>query len=70
MEMKIAAAKALSGIVRNELKIDYIIPKPFNPKVLPAVATSVAIAAVSSGVSPEDTDIDWIEYKAKNILRK
>lgn len=70
MEMKIAAAKALSEIVRNELKIDYIIPKPFNPKVLPAVATSVAIAAVSSGVSPEDTDIDWIEYKAKNILRK
>lgn len=70
MEMKLAAAKALSEIARNDLRTDYIIPKPFNPKVLPAVATSVASAAVSSGASPADTDLDWIEYKAKNILRK
>ena len=36
----------------------------------PGVATSVAAAAVATGVAPADTDLDWIEYKAKNILRK
>jgi len=70
MEMKLAAAKAIASIVEKELKPDYIIPKPFDPRVLPAVATSVAEAAVRSGVASKDTDLDWIEYKAKNILRK
>jgi len=70
MDMKLAAAKALAAIVEKELRLDYIIPKPFDERVLPAVATSVAAAAVASGVAPADTDLDWIEYKAKNILRK
>lgn len=70
MEMKLAAAKAIAAIVENEIRADYIIPKPFDPKVLPAVATAVAKAAVDTGVAPKDTDLDWIEYKAKNILRK
>jgi malate dehydrogenase (oxaloacetate-decarboxylating) len=70
MEMKLAAAKALAAIVENDIRTDYIIPKPFNPKVLPAVATAVAKAAVDTGAAPKDTDLDWIEYKAKNILRK
>jgi malate dehydrogenase (oxaloacetate-decarboxylating) len=70
MDMKLAAAKALAAIVEKELRLDYIIPKPFDVRVLPAVATSVAAAAVATGVAPADTDLDWIEYKAKNILRK
>jgi malate dehydrogenase (oxaloacetate-decarboxylating) len=70
MDMKLAAAKALASIVEKELRLDYIIPKPFDVRVLPAVATSVAAAAVATGVAPADTDLDWIEYKAKNILRK
>ncbi len=70
MEMKIAAAKAIALIVEKDIRADYIIPKPFDSRVLPAVATSVAAAAVKTGVSPADTDLDWIEYKAKNILRK
>jgi malate dehydrogenase (oxaloacetate-decarboxylating) len=70
MEMKLAAAKAIASIVENDIRADYIIPKPFDPKVLPAVATAVAKAAVATGVAPKDTDLDWIEYKAKNILRK
>jgi malate dehydrogenase (oxaloacetate-decarboxylating) len=70
MEMKLAAAKAIAAIVENAIRADYIIPKPFDPKVLPAVATAVAKAAVDTGVAPKDTDLDWIEYKAKNILRK
>ncbi|MCG2712704.1 MAG: NAD-dependent malic enzyme [Candidatus Omnitrophica bacterium] len=70
MDMKLAAAKAIAAIVEKELRLDYIIPKPFDTRVLPSVATSVAAAAVATGVAPADTDLDWIEYKAKNILRK
>jgi len=70
MEMKLAAAKAIALIVEKEIKADFIIPKPFDAKVLPAVATSVAAAAVATGTAPADTDLDWIGYKAKNILRK
>lgn len=70
MEMKLAAAKAISNLVSNDIKTDYIIPKPFDKRVLPAVATSVAAAAVSTGVASADIDLNWIEYRAKNILRK
>ncbi len=70
MEMKLAAARALAAIVENDIRADYIIPKPFDARVLPAVATAVAKAAVDTGAAPKDTDLDWIEYKAKNILRK
>lgn len=70
MEMKLAAAKAIASIVEKDLRQDYIIPKPFDPRVLPAVATSVAAAAVSTGAAPKDADLEWIEYRAKNILRK
>ncbi|MBQ2618345.1 MAG: NADP-dependent malic enzyme, partial [Oscillospiraceae bacterium] len=42
-EMKIAAARALAGLVRDEeLRPDYIIPAPFDPRVRPAVAAAVA----------------------------
>jgi malate dehydrogenase (oxaloacetate-decarboxylating) len=70
MEMKLAAARGIASIMENEVRTDYIIPKPFDKRVLPAVATSVAQAAVKTGVAPIDTDLDWIEYKAKNILRR
>ncbi|MCG9479774.1 MAG: NAD-dependent malic enzyme [Actinomycetia bacterium] len=68
MEMKVAAARALAGIIGEELNTDYIIPKPFDPRVLPAVAVSVAKAAVDTGFAPEDTDLEWIEQKAKDLL--
>lgn len=70
MDMKLAAAKAIAAIVEKELRPDYIIPKPFDARILPSVATSVAAAAMATGAAPANTDLDWIEYKAKNILRK
>jgi malate dehydrogenase (oxaloacetate-decarboxylating) len=70
MDMKLAAAKAIASIVQKDVRSDYIIPKPFDARVLPAVATSVAEAAVKTGAAPKDTDLDYIEYRAKNILRK
>ncbi len=51
-EMKIAAAKAIASLVSDsELKEDYIIPAPFDPRVGPAVAEAVRQAARKSGVA-------------------
>lgn len=51
-EMKIAAAKALASLVSDEeLSADYIIPKPFDPRVGKTVAEAVAQAARDSGVA-------------------
>ena len=51
-EMKMAAAKALAGLISDdELSADYIIPKAFDPRVGPAVAKAVAKAARESGVA-------------------
>jgi len=50
--MKVAAAKALSELITDEeLTADYIIPKPFDPRVRPAVAKAVAAAAIADGVN-------------------
>ncbi len=51
-DMKIAAAKALASLVSDEeLSADYIIPKPFDPRVGKTVAAAVAQAARDSGVA-------------------
>ena len=51
-EMKIAAAKAIAGVIpEEELSADYIIPKAFDPRVKDAVAKAVAQAARDSGVA-------------------
>ncbi len=51
-EMKIAAAKALAGLISDEeLSPDYIIPAAFDPRVKNAVAKAVAQAARDSGVA-------------------
>jgi len=70
MEMKMAAAKAIAAIIADEISTDYIIPKPFDSRVLPAVAVSVAKAAVETGYAPADTDMDWVKERANTILRK
>src|SRR5438874_9281697 len=65
-EMKLAASRALAELARQDVPEsvsaayggqvfsfgrDYIIPKPFDPRVLTAVAPAVAKAAVESGVA-------------------
>ena len=50
--MKIAAAKAIAGLVSDEeLKPDYILPYAFDPRVGKTVAAAVAQAAKDSGVA-------------------
>ena len=75
-EMKMAAVKALASLAQEEAPdsvrriyrtedLDfgpsYIIPKPFDPRVLPTVAHAVAQAAVESGVAKAEIDFD--EYR-------
>ncbi|MBQ7349035.1 MAG: NAD-dependent malic enzyme [Clostridia bacterium] len=51
-EMKIAAAKAIAGLISDEeLRPDYIIPAPFDKRVAPAVAEAVKAAAIKTGVN-------------------
>jgi len=51
-EMKLAAAEALAGLVsEDELSADYIIPKAFDKRTGPAVASAVAEAARRTGAA-------------------
>ncbi|MGZ0085537.1 NAD(P)-dependent malic enzyme [Caldibacillus thermoamylovorans] len=50
--MKIAAAKAIAGLIQpKELAEDYVIPNPFDRRVVEAVASAVARAAMETGVA-------------------
>ena len=51
-EMKLAAAKAIAYIINDdELSPDYIVPGPFDKRVVPAVSKAVGEAAIKTGVS-------------------
>lgn len=53
-EMKLAAARAIAGIVADgELREDYIIPGAFNPEVAKAVAAEVGRVARELGITKE-----------------
>ncbi len=77
-EMEMAATRALAALTREEvpesvtraygidkLKFgpDYLIPKPFDPRVLLWVAPAVAWAAVASGIAGRIIDVE--EYRAE-----
>ncbi|MGA5818844.1 NAD(P)-dependent malic enzyme [Kitasatospora sp. NPDC094028] len=49
--MKLAAAKALAGVVAEELTPQKVIPSPFDERVAPAVTKAVADAARAEGVA-------------------
>lgn len=80
-EMKIAAARALAALAKEpvpksvikayggdpiEFSPDYIVPKPFDPRVLPWESSAVAEAAIKTGVARIKTDIE----KYKRSLEK
>jgi malate dehydrogenase (oxaloacetate-decarboxylating) len=49
--MKLAAARALAGIVGEERSPEYIVPSVFDTRVVDAVAKAVVAAAVEGGVA-------------------
>jgi malate dehydrogenase (oxaloacetate-decarboxylating) len=59
-EMKMAAARAIASIVRDdELREDYIIPSVFNRDVAPAVAAAVADEARASGIAAAGAEVGY-----------
>ena len=52
--MLIAASRALADLIKDELGENYIIPDPFDSRVVPSVAEAVAKAAWESGVAREN----------------
>ncbi len=76
-EMKMAAVRALAGLAKEKVPDavsrayggqhftfgrEYIIPKPFDPRVLWTVAPAVAKAAMDTGVARKNIE-DWDDYK-------
>jgi len=56
--MKVAAAQAIANLITDaELSPEYVIPKPFDRRVVPAVALAVAQAAMETGVAREPKTI-------------
>jgi malate dehydrogenase (oxaloacetate-decarboxylating) len=52
MYMKMAAAIALASLIsEEELKPDYVIADPFDPRVAKVIAKAVADEAVRSGIT-------------------
>ena len=49
--MKLAAAGALADLVADSEDRERIVPSPFDPRVVPAVASAVAAAARDEGLA-------------------
>ncbi|KJX67900.1 malic enzyme-like NAD(P)-binding protein, partial [Parageobacillus thermoglucosidasius] len=65
-KMKLAAADAIANLISPaELTNDYVIPNPFDRRVVEAVADAVARAAIQTGVARKPFD-----KEQENILGK
>lgn len=84
MEMKIAAAEALAQLAQEDVPDevamayqgarprfgrDYIIPAPFDPRLISVVPAAVAKAAMESGVAAKPID-DMAKYKSQLFARR
>lgn len=70
-EMKKAAAYALANLIEgSELTPEYVIPKPFDPRVGPHVAAAVAQAAVDTGAARIKIDYEAELKKAEKMMLK
>src|ERR1041385_4891499 len=84
-EMKMAATRALAALAKEDVPEsvsrlyglrsvkfgpDYLIPFPFDPRVLLWVAPAVAWAAVASGAADDFVDIDEHRERLQGRLRR
>jgi malate dehydrogenase (oxaloacetate-decarboxylating)(NADP+) len=84
-EMKLAATRALAALAKEDVPDsvchaygvgrihfgpDYIIPKPFDPRVLVWESTAVARAAMESGVACQTVDLDEYRERLERLLGK
>ncbi|WP_233881000.1 NAD(P)-dependent malic enzyme [Virgibacillus halodenitrificans] len=69
-KMKVAAAEAIASLIgEDELNEDYVIPAPFDARVAPIVAKSVAQAAMESGVARIEVDPDEVAEKTRRLTQ-
>ncbi|MFT7137127.1 MAG: malate dehydrogenase (oxaloacetate-decarboxylating)(NADP+) [Akkermansiaceae bacterium] len=79
-EMKLACVDAIASLARATTGAEvgqayqgekltfgpeYLIPKPFDPRLLPTIALAVAKAAMDSGVAKKEIDLDTYETALK-----
>ncbi len=84
-EMKLAATHALAALAKEDVPDavcnaygvgrihfgrEYIIPKPFDPRVLVWEASAVARAAMESGVARQAVDLDEYRDRLERLLGK
>lgn len=84
-EMKLAATKALAALAKEDVPDsvchaygvdrlrfgpDYIIPKPFDPRVLVWEASAVAKAAMATGVAQTPVDLGEYRERLEKLLGK
>ena len=84
-EMKLAATRALAALAKEDVPDsvchaygvgrirfgpDYIIPKPFDPRVLVWEASAVARAAMETGVARQTVDLDEYREQLERLLGK
>src|SRR5271169_6406979 len=84
-EMKLAATRALAALAKEDVPDsvcnaygvgrirfgpEYIIPKPFDPRVLVWEASAVARAAMESGVARQTVDLDEYRDRLERLLGK
>ncbi len=82
-EMKMSAVRALADLAKQpvpeqvniaygEMRLsfgkEYIIPKPFDPRLITQIPPAVAKAAIDSGVAKQSIE-DWDKYKENLALR-
>jgi len=68
--MKIAAAEAIAELAADNLSAEYIIPDPFDQRVVPAVAFSVARNAVKNSLAQLDLNEEQLKSKINKNLDK
>ena len=90
--MKLACVEAIAGLARKTASAelgqayqgerlsfgaDYLIPKPFDPRLLPTIALAVAKAAMDSGVATRPVDLEIYErslqgqvFKSFGVMRR
>ena len=84
-EMKLAATRALAALAKEDVPDsvcnaygvgrirfgpEYIIPKPFDPRVLVWEASAVARAAMETGVARNSVDLDEYRDRLERLLGK
>jgi len=84
-EMKVAAAYSLANLAKEgadenvakaygeksfEFGREYLVPKPFDPRVLVWESVAVAKAAIESGVSRINIDLDEYEEKLERKVQE